>query len=173
MKGLRLAYLENKIVNHRDAAKRIEAWRLKMDKIVFTNGCFDILHKGHVSYLAEAAGLGNRLVVALNTDASVKRLGKDTDRPVNNEDARALVLAGLGFVDLVVFFDADTPIDVIEKMKPDVLVKGADYDPNQTDPKAKSYIVGSDIVKKNNGEVVAIPLVDGYSTTSIIAKLRG
>ncbi|MEJ6756614.1 MAG: adenylyltransferase/cytidyltransferase family protein, partial [Crocinitomicaceae bacterium] len=89
MKGLRLKHIEDKLMDHVSAARRIETWRLKEDKIVFTNGCFDILHKGHVSYLAEAASLGNRLVVALNTDASVKRQGKGDDRPVNNEDARS------------------------------------------------------------------------------------
>jgi rfaE bifunctional protein nucleotidyltransferase chain/domain len=145
---------------------------LKEDKIVFTNGCFDILHKGHVSYLAEAASLGNRLVVALNTDASVKRQGKGDDRPVNNEDARSIVMSALGFVDMVVFFDKDTPIDLIEKLRPDILVKGADYDPEETDKTSKSYIVGSDIVIANGGEVKAIPLIEGYSTTAIISKLR-
>ena len=172
MKGKRLSYIENKIVDYKTAVHRIESWRIKQDRIVFTNGCFDILHKGHVSYLAEAANQGNRLVVALNTDASVKRQGKGDDRPVNGEDARALVLAGLGFVDLIVFFDDDTPLDVIKELNPDVLVKGADYDPNETDATSKKYIVGSDVVKANGGDVVAIPLVEGYSTTSIIQKLR-
>ena len=172
MKGLRLKHIEDKLMDHVSAARRIETWRLKEDKIVFTNGCFDILHKGHVSYLAEAASLGNRLVVALNTDASVKRQGKGDDRPVNNEDARSIVMSALGFVDMVVFFDKDTPIDLIEKLRPDILVKGADYDPEETDKTSKSYIVGSDIVIANGGEVKAIPLVKGYSTSSIINKLR-
>ncbi len=172
MKGTRLGHIENKIVDHDAALKIIATWKLKNDKIVFTNGCFDILHKGHVSYLAEAASLGNRLIVALNTDASVKRQGKGDDRPVNNEDARSIVMASLGVVDLVVFFDSDTPIDLIEKLSPDVLVKGADYDPKETDTEAKTYIVGSDIVLSNGGEVEAIPLIEGYSTTSIISKLK-
>ncbi|MFT6500512.1 MAG: rfaE bifunctional protein nucleotidyltransferase chain/domain [Crocinitomicaceae bacterium] len=172
MKGLRLKHIEDKLMDHVSASRRIEAWRLKNNKVVFTNGCFDILHKGHVSYLAEAASLGNKLVVALNTDASVKRQGKGDDRPVNNEDARSIVMSALGFVDMVVFFDKDTPIDLIEKLRPDILVKGADYDPEETDKTSKSYIVGSDIVIANGGVVKAIPLVEGYSTTSIINKLR-
>jgi rfaE bifunctional protein nucleotidyltransferase chain/domain len=172
MKGLRLKHIEDKLMDHASASRRIEAWRLKNNKVVFTNGCFDILHKGHVSYLAEAASLGNKLIVALNTDASVKRQGKGDDRPVNNEDARSIVICALGFVDMVVFFDKDTPIDLIEKLRPDILVKGADYDPEETDKTSKSYIVGSDIVIANGGVVKAIPLVEGYSTTSIINKLR-
>ena len=142
------------------------------DKVVFTNGCFDILHKGHVTYLAKSAELGDRLIVALNTDASVREQGKGENRPINPEDARATVLAALGFVDMVVFFNDQTPLQVIEMLQPDVLVKGADYDPNETDTTSKKYIVGSDIVKKNGGEVVAIQLVDGYSTTSIIEKSK-
>jgi len=113
MKGSRLAHIEKKIVDYDKALHKLGTWRLKKDKIVFTNGCFDILHKGHVSYLAEAASLGNRLVVALNTDDSVKRQGKGNDRPINKEDARSIVMASIGFVDLVVFFDDDTPFDVI------------------------------------------------------------
>jgi rfaE bifunctional protein nucleotidyltransferase chain/domain len=143
---------------------------MKRDKIVFTNGCFDILHKGHVTYLAQAAQEGTRLVIGLNTDASVREQGKGEDRPINDQDARALVIAALGFVDLVLFFEEQTPINLIKELLPDVLVKGADYDPNETDPSSKKYIVGSDLIKANGGKVIAIPLVDGYSTTSILAK---
>ena len=168
----RIQFIQDKIVDYATAKQRIATWRLKGDKVVFTNGCFDILHKGHVSYLAQSAELGNRLVVALNTDASVKRQGKGDDRPVNNEDARAIVLASLGFVDLVVFFDNDTPIDVIKELSPDILVKGADYNPDERDSTSKKYIVGSDFVSENGGEVKVIPLVEGFSTTSIIAKLK-
>lgn len=168
----RLASLENKIVSLEDAKRRMYMWHLKNDKVVFTNGCFDILHKGHVTYLAKSAELGDRLIVAINTDASVREQGKGENRPINPEDARATVLAALGFVDMVVFFNDQTPLQVIEMLQPDVLVKGADYDPNETDTRSKKYIVGSDIVKKNGGEVVAIQLVDGYSTTSIIEKSK-
>lgn len=169
----RLEHLQSKIVDHHTASQRLYKWNMQDQKVVFTNGCFDILHAGHVSYLAEAANCGNRMVVALNTDASVKRQGKGEDRPVNNEDARAIVLAGLSSVDLVVFFDDDTPIELIKLLKPDVLAKGADYDPEETNPDSKKYIVGSEFVKANGGEVVAIPLVEGFSTTAVIEKLRG
>lgn len=168
----RLTYLQSKIIPLDEAKRRVAMWQMKGDKIIFTNGCFDILHKGHVTYLAEAAELGDRLIVALNTDASVKDQGKGDDRPVNNEDARATVLAALGFVDLIVFFNDQTPIEVISELLPDILVKGADYDPNETDPTSKRYIVGSNIVRKNGGDVIAIELVEGFSTTSIISRLR-
>ncbi len=168
----RLEYLESKIVSMEDAKRLIAMWHLKGDKVVFTNGCFDILHKGHVTYLAKAAELGKRLIVAINTDKSVKKQGKGDDRPINSEDARAIVLTALGFVDLVVFFDDQTPQSLIEFLVPDVLVKGADYDPNETDTHSKKYIVGSEIVLKNGGEVVAIQLVEGFSTTSILNKLK-
>lgn len=168
----RLDYIEQKIVSPEEALKRMNTWRMKGQKVGFTNGCFDILHKGHVTYLAQSAEEANRLVVGLNTDASVKRQGKGDDRPVNTEDARAMVLASLGFVDLVVFFDDDTPIDLIELLVPDVLMKGADYDPEETDASSKKYIVGSDVVRNGGGTVKAIPLVEGFSTTSIIGKLK-
>jgi rfaE bifunctional protein nucleotidyltransferase chain/domain len=128
-------------------------------RVVFTNGCFDILHRGHVEYLAQAADMGDVLVVGLNTDASVRRL-KGEGRPVNNEGARALVLAALGFVDAVELFDEDTPYELIKAVHPDVLVKGADYKPEE--------IVGYDIVTSYGGTVATIPLVEGYSTTGLI-----
>lgn len=168
----RLSYLENKIVSIEEAKRLVRLWQMKGEKIVFTNGCFDILHKGHVTYLAKSADLGNRMVVALNTDNSVREQGKGDDRPINSEDARAIVLAGLGFVDLIIFFSEQTPINCIEELLPDVLVKGADYDPNETDSKSKKYIVGSDIVRANGGEVKVIDLVDGFSTTSILSKIK-
>ena len=132
-------------------------------KVVFTNGCFDILHRGHVEYLAKAADLGDILVVGLNTDASVRRL-KGEGRPVNNQEARALVLASLSFVDAVVLFDDDTPYNLIKTLRPDVLVKGADYQPEA--------IVGYDIVTSYGGTVTTIPLVEGYSTTNFIERLN-
>jgi rfaE bifunctional protein nucleotidyltransferase chain/domain len=168
----RLQYLQAKLVTTSEAIQKIALWKIKNDTIVFTNGCFDILHTGHVTYLAKAAELGDKLVIAVNTDASVKRLGKGDDRPVNTEEARAFVLAGLGCVDMGVFFDNDTPFEIIETLKPDVLVKGADYNPNETDKSSKKYIVGSDIVKQNGGKVEVISLVDGFSTTGIINRLK-
>jgi rfaE bifunctional protein nucleotidyltransferase chain/domain len=169
----RIQYIQNKLATTTEAVQRIAKWKLKNDKVVFTNGCFDILHKGHVTYLSKAADLGNKLVVAINTDASVKRLGKGDDRPVNPEEARAFVLSALGFIDMVVLFDNDTPLELIQELKPDVLVKGADYDPNETDSSSKKYIVGSDVVRSYGGSVEAISLVDGFSTTGIIQKLKG
>ena len=168
----RFTYVTDKISDITSMQKTIARWRLKGDRVVFTNGCFDILHKGHVTYLAKAAGLGNRLVVALNTDDSVRRLGKDSNRPINPEDARALVLASLGFVDGIVFFNEDTPLEAIVALAPDVLVKGADYDPSETDPTSKKYIVGSKEVRSNGGTVEAIDLVAGFSTTSILEKSK-
>jgi D-beta-D-heptose 7-phosphate kinase/D-beta-D-heptose 1-phosphate adenosyltransferase len=150
----------------------LQVWRLASNNIVFTNGCFDILHEGHVTYLEEAKKLGHRLVIGLNTDASVKRLGKGDDRPINNELARAKVLGALRAVDAVVLFDEETPLSLINIVKPEVLVKGADYDENETDDTLKTYIVGANETKKRGGVVKAIPLVQGASTTNTIAKIN-
>lgn len=166
-----LGYIQHKIVSLEEAKKRVAQWKLKNDKVAFTNGCFDILHQGHVTYLAQSADYAKRLVVGINSDDSVRRQGKGENRPVNLINSRSMVLAALGSIDLVVEFDGDTPIDLIRELQPDVLLKGADYDPNETDPSSKKYIVGSDIVKANGGEVIAVPLVDGFSTTSIIKRM--
>jgi D-glycero-beta-D-manno-heptose 1-phosphate adenylyltransferase len=139
-------------------------WRLKSERIVFTNGVFDLLHRGHVEYLEEAAALGDRLVVGLNSDSSVQRLGKGPDRPLNDQDGRALVLAALRCVDAIVIFDQDTPLELITAVKPDVLVKGGDWKVEQ--------IVGSDLVRANGGEVRSLKLVDGYSTTALLERIR-
>ena len=168
----RVGNIKNKVVGHQTAVRRINAWRLKGYKVVFTNGCFDILHLGHVSYLSQASSLGNKMILAVNTDDSVRRLGKGEDRPINDEVSRALVLAGLGFVDLVVLFNEDTPLEIIDIVNPDILVKGGDYNADQTNKQALDYIVGSDLVRKRGGKVVTIPLVDGFSTTSILDKLK-
>lgn len=133
-------------------------------KIVFTNGCFDILHRGHVEYLSKARDLGDVLVLGLNTDNSVKRLGKSPERPINKEDSRAIILAALECVDYIVLFDEDTPLELITKVLPDVLVKGDDYKPEN--------IVGYDVVTKNGGIVKTITFVEGFSTTGIISKLK-
>ena len=167
----RLENLQNKLVNLEEAKRRMGIWRNAGLKVAFTNGCFDILHKGHVTYLTQASDCANRLVVGLNTDASVRRQGKGENRPVNDEDARMTVLAGLGVVDLVVLFDQDTPLELIQELLPDYVVKGADYDPAENDPTSKKYIVGKEVMNSNGGEVIAIPLVEGFSTTGIIEKL--
>ncbi|MGQ0828753.1 MAG: adenylyltransferase/cytidyltransferase family protein [Bacteroidota bacterium] len=146
--------------------------RFKERKIVFTNGCFDILHRGHIDYLAKAADLGDELIVGVNTDASVKRLGKSSSRPLQDERSRAMILASLHSVSAVILFDEDTPLDLIKLVQPNFLVKGADYDANERDPKSKKYIVGSDIVKANKGEIKTIEFLDGFSTTGIENKIK-
>jgi D-glycero-beta-D-manno-heptose 1-phosphate adenylyltransferase len=133
-------------------------------RVVFTNGCFDVLHRGHVEYLAMARGLGDVLVVGVNTDASVRRLGKGPGRPVNPEEDRAFVLAGLASVDYVTLFDEDTPRELVAALLPDVLVKGGDY--------RKEDIVGAAEVEAAGGRVVVAPLVPGRSTTSILERVR-
>jgi rfaE bifunctional protein nucleotidyltransferase chain/domain len=168
----RISFVESKIMLLEEAILRINSWKFKNHKIVFTNGCFDILHLGHITYLAKAAQLGDKLIVALNTDLSVKKLEKGSERPINDENARQKVIAALGFVDLVLLFNDNTPLSLIESLKPDVLVKGADYDPMTTDVSDKKYIVGSDFVKNSGGSVVSIGLEEGYSTTNIVNKLR-
>jgi rfaE bifunctional protein nucleotidyltransferase chain/domain len=139
-------------------------WRMKGDRIVFTNGCFDILHRGHVEYLQEAAAMGDRLVIGLNSDSSVKRQNKGPERPLNDEQSRAKVLAALRLVDAVVIFDQDTPLELIQAVGPDVLVKGGDW--------SEDRIVGADLVKARGGEVRSLKLVEGFSTTSLVEKIR-
>ncbi|HMU13757.1 MAG TPA: D-glycero-beta-D-manno-heptose 1-phosphate adenylyltransferase [Flavobacteriales bacterium] len=152
------------ILDRIGATRMTHVWRLRGDRIVFTNGVFDILHRGHVEYLEAAAALGNRLIVGLNTDASVRRLGKGPERPLNNEDSRARVLAALRCVDVVVLFDEDTPLELITALRPDVLVKGGDWAPDR--------IVGADVVKAAGGTVHSIPLTDGFSTTGLVERIR-
>ena len=168
----RFEHMQHKIVDLTGAVRQVEMWKLKANKVVFTNGCFDILHQGHVTYLAGAAQFGSKLVVGLNSDSSVKKQGKGDNRPVNSEEARAIVLSGLGCVDMVVIYADETPLEVIKMLEPAVIAKGADYDANETDTSSKKYIVGSKEVKANGGEVLAIPLVDGFSTTAIIEKMN-
>lgn len=142
-------------------------------RVVFTNGVFDILHVGHVTYLEAAKAKGDLLIVGVNDDASVRKLNKGPERPINGEAARAKVISSLKSVDEVVIFGEDTPYDLINLLKPNVLVKGGDYDPEERDPASKTYLVGSDLVRAEKGEVAVIPLVEGFSTTSIVRKLKG
>jgi rfaE bifunctional protein nucleotidyltransferase chain/domain len=146
-----------------DALPRIRAWQAAGEQIVFTNGCFDLVHLGHIDYLEKARALGNRLVLGLNTDASVSRI-KGPLRPVVNEGARARLMAALSFVDAVILFDEPTPQALIEAVQPDILVKGDDY--------AVANIVGADFVQQRGGTVQTIPLVPGYSTTRLIEKIK-
>ncbi len=155
--------LKEKIVSQDQALKELKTWREKNKKIVFTNGCFDIIHPGHIDYLSQARDLGDILVLGLNTDQSVRRLNKGSNRPINDERTRAYVLAGLASVDLIVFFDEQTPYNLIKLLQPNVLVKGKDYEVEK--------IIGFDILKENGGEVITIPFLDGYSTSSLIKKI--
>jgi D-glycero-beta-D-manno-heptose 1-phosphate adenylyltransferase len=156
--------LKNKIVQREEAFRIVNGQRLKGRKIVFTNGCFDILHPGHVDYLTQARDLGTYMVLGLNTDHSVKRLNKAPNRPVNEETSRAQVLAAIACVDLIVLFNEDTPLELITYLKPDVLVKGNDW--------GLEKIVGYKEVKAYGGQVCTIPLLEGFSTTRLIEKLK-
>ncbi|MBU3663224.1 MAG: D-glycero-beta-D-manno-heptose 1-phosphate adenylyltransferase [Bacteroidetes bacterium] len=142
---------------------KVKLWQEAGKKIVFTNGCFDILHKGHVDYLAKAADLGDVLVLGLNTDASVSKL-KGSNRPIQDQNSRLQIMASLGFVDAVVLFDEPTPYNLINLIKPDVLVKGSDYEPEK--------IVGYDVVMSKGGAVKTIDYLEGYSTTNIEKKIK-
>lgn len=146
-----------------EAKKKVAEWKSKGERIVFTNGCFDILHLGHVDYLEKARNLGDRLVVGLNTDSSVSRF-KGPERPVQDQNSRARLMSSLQFVDMVVLFDEDTPHQLISLLVPDVLVKGSDY--------LAENIVGADVVKSAGGEVKTIDLVSGYSTSKVIEKIK-
>jgi len=153
-----------KIVGLAQAQERVAAWRARGEKLIFTNGVFDVLHRGHVSYLAQARALGDRLVLGLNTDASAKRLNKGPDRPLNDEADRAMVMAALESVSLVTWFDEDTPKALIAALRPDVIVKGGDYDMERLPETA--------LVRSWGGQAVALPFVDGYSTTRLVQKIR-
>ena len=155
--------LKEKVVSQDQALKELKAWREKNKKIVFTNRCFDIIHPGHIDYLSQARDLGDILVLGLNTDQSVRRLNKGSNRPINDERTRAYVLAGIASVDLIVFFDEETPYNLIKLLQPNVLVKGKDYEVEK--------IIGFDILKENGGEVITIPFLEGYSTSSLIKKI--
>ncbi len=154
--------IKNKIICDKELNSLILKWREENQKIVFTNGCFDLLHLGHVDYLAKAKDLGDKLIIGVNTDSSVKRL-KGENRPLQDENSRLHILAALHSVDAVVLFDEDTPYELIKKIQPDTLVKGADY--------KIENIVGYDIVTSRGGNVETIEFVEGYSTTSIEKRI--
>lgn len=154
---------KNKICDAVALQKRIRIWQQNDEKVVFSNGCFDILHLGHIEYLEKARQEGDRLVIGLNNDQSVKEL-KGESRPINEEMARARMLSAMAFVDAVTFFSEDTPLALIQKLLPDVLVKGSDY--------LTENIVGADVVIANGGSVETIDLVEGYSTTGLIEKIK-
>ncbi len=151
---------------------QLEQWKKDGKKIVFTNGVFDILHVGHVTYLQQAKSLGDVLIVGLNDDDSVRKLNKGPERPINDEQSRKKVLEALRAVDGVVIFKQETPLELIQHIQPDVLVKGGDYDPHQTDPSHKQYMVGSKEVRSWGGSVQVIDFIPGFSTTSVVNKLK-
>ena len=154
--------LQSKILSFSSLKNQLEKWRGENEKIVFTNGCFDLLHLGHVDYLAKARDLGDRLVVGLNSDASIRRI-KGSSRPIKDEQSRAALLAGMAYVDAVVLFDEETPISLISMILPDLLVKGGDY-------RIKD-IVGHEIVLNNKGRVCTIDFLEGYSSSVLIEKI--
>lgn len=160
----KLDVIKNKILTLPELRKQIACWNLKNKKIVFTNGCFDIMHLGHIDYLSKAADLGNVLIVGLNSDNSISRI-KGPDRPVIRQEQRSMFLASMLFVSAVVLFEEDTPYELIKFVQPDILVKAKDY-------KAEE-IVGYDIVKNKGGEIITLDFLEGYSTTAIINKIRG
>jgi rfaE bifunctional protein nucleotidyltransferase chain/domain len=150
-----------KVVARAQAAARVAGLA---QPVVFTNGVFDVLHRGHVTYLEKARELGASLVVAINTDASARRLGKGPDRPLNREEDRAVMLAALASVSLVTFFDEDTPLELVRELRPAVLVKGGDYD--------MDTLAEAQFVMQYGGRALAIPFVDGYSTTALVRRIR-
>lgn len=158
-----LDLIRSKILDPAALQRILAVWRLKSKKIVFTNGCFDILHLGHVDYLAKAFDQGDVLIVGVNSDASTKKL-KGPHRPINSEEQRSMLIASLHFVDAVVIFNEDTPYELIKTVQPDVLVKGADYAPEK--------IVGYDIVTAKGGRVITIEFLPGYSTTLIEDRIK-
>jgi len=159
---MNLKKIQNKILSLNDLIKKTEHYKQNNKKIVFTNGCFDILHRGHIEYLAKAADLADIMIIGLNTDKSVSRL-KGESRPLQDEISRSITIAALEYVDYVILFDEETPLNLITNIKPDVLVKGSDYKIED--------IVGFDILQEYGGEIKTIDFVKGYSTSKIVDKI--
>ena len=155
--------VKNKISNKNILLEKLEIWRGANKKIVFTNGCFDLIHLGHIEVLARSADLGDILIIGVNTDSSIKEL-KGKNRPIIEENSRVQQLASLEFVDAVILFNEQTPLELIKVIKPNVITKGGDYNSEQ--------VVGNEIAVRNEGEVIIIPLTHGYSTTSILDKIK-
>ena len=155
--------LKTKIFHIEDLSQIIKEWRLNGDKIIFTNGCYDLIHLGHLEILARSADLGDKLIVGINSDMSIKKIKGDS-RPIIEEDSRAKQLAAIEFIDAVILFNEDTPYDLISFINPDIITKGGDY--------KKNDVIGKELMNKKAGEVVIIPLTQGYSTTSILEKIK-
>lgn len=160
----KLGFIQKKIIPRSDLSKHLALWQFKQECIVFTNGCFDLIHRGHIEYLIQTAELGDKLIVGVNSDASVKKLNKGSLRPLQDEYSRALILASMHYIDAVVIFDEETPLSLIKEIKPNVLVKGGDWKTED--------IVGSNVVLNHGGKVLTIPYLEGYSTTSIEQKIK-
>lgn len=157
-----LESLRSKIHSLSDLKIKVREWKNNQEKIVFTNGCFDLVHRGHIEVLAKMADLGDKLIVAVNTDDSIQLL-KGENRPIIDELSRAILLSALNYVDAVIFFSDLTPLNLIKELSPDILSKGGDYH--------AADVVGNDIVMNNGGKVVLVPLTDGFSTTNILEKI--
>jgi rfaE bifunctional protein nucleotidyltransferase chain/domain len=155
--------LNNKIYSLEELENKVNAWKQVGEEVVFTNGCFDIIHQGHIEVLARTADLGTKLIIGLNSDSSIQKL-KGENRPIIQQQSRAILLASFSFVDAVVLFSEDTPINLISTLLPDILAKGGDY--------KIETIVGHKVVQKNGGKVILVPFVDGFSSTTIIEKIR-
>ena len=155
--------LKNKIYCLEDLVNKVTTWKQEGEEIVFTNGCFDIIHRGHIEVLAKTADLGNKLIIGLNSNSSIKKI-KGKGRPIIDENSRAILLASFSFVDAVVLFSEDTPIHLINTLKPDVLAKGGDYEIHK--------IAGHKIVQENGGKIILVPFIDGFSSTTIIDKIK-
>tara|TARA_B100001245_G_C22830433_1_gene399417 strand:+ start:48 stop:539 length:492 start_codon:yes stop_codon:yes gene_type:complete len=158
-----LEKINDKIISLEALKLRVENWKSSSEKVVFTNGCFDILHRGHIDVLAKTADLGDKLIIGLNSDSSIRKL-KEDNRPIVDEKSRALLLAAFSFVDAIVLFSEQTPFNLITDIKPDILAKGGDYKIEE--------IVGHKVVQQNGGEVITIPLTEGFSSTNIIDKIQ-
>ncbi len=159
-----LLSITDKILNDKSLGDKLKIWKLSNSTIVFTNGVFDLLHLGHIDYLSKAKDEGDILIVGVNSDLSARRLGKGDLRPITDEKSRSTIIASLQFVDAVVLFDEDTPYELIKNIHPDILVKGADYRPED--------IVGYDVVMAKNGTIKTIDFLPGYSTTAIEKKIK-
>ena len=158
-----LKKINTKFFSLEDLIVQADKWKKNREKIVFTNGCFDIMHRGHIEMLSHASMLGNKLIVGLNSDSSIRNL-KGESRPILDEESRGILLAALAFIDAVILFSEETPLNIISSLKPDILVKGGDYQTNE--------IIGHKVVQENGGEVVLIPFINGFSTSSIIDKIK-
>ena len=160
---INLQNIKSKIYTLPDLVEQSKIWRDKGEKIVFTNGCFDLVHRGHVEVLANTADLGDRLIVGLNSDSSIEKL-KGKNRPIIDEMSRAILLASLQFIDAIILFSEDTPHQVIETIVPDILAKGGDYKVRE--------IAGHEVVIENGGSVILVPFIDGFSSTNIVDKIK-